>query len=267
MALTVSDILARNLLPGMRLVSGGLGMAAGLADVFIKEAYQGSFSGIGIGSEGVRRLMPMLWSLRTAVRNPVNNSRVVSSASASAMLKAMVDGLFGRLPKRKHAVPPKLVIYVGHDLVMGQTAGLAGLRWQIPGIAAQNPTLPGCGLTFELWRRPDGSQYVTSHVLANAPETLHSRELRDAEGRLKTERMMTLDVMDEQGRPLVMDAAEFEAAMLSRIRMECVAPEPAGLKFFYPSDGGGDPSAKSGGASGKDKAPEKAPPSGGGRDM
>ncbi len=224
-------------------LSGGLGMAAGLADVFLMEAYQGSFSAagrVGPGGQGVKKLMAQLWSLRTAARNPVNSSRVVSSASASAMLKAMVDALFGRLPDERFR-DARFVVYVGHDLIMGQTAGLAGLHWQIPGIAAKNPTLPGCGLTFELWRRPNGSQYVTSCVVANAPEMLHSSELRGEDGKLKADKVMVLDVKDDQGKPLAMDAKAFEASMLSRIRSECVAPEPPRLRFVYPSpeaDGG-----------------------------
>ncbi|MBQ1420922.1 MAG: hypothetical protein IIZ02_05805, partial [Desulfovibrio sp.] len=132
-------------------LSGGLGLAAGLADIFLMEAYQGSFSAAGRTPE--RQLLSHLWGLRTAARNPVHRSHVISSASASAMLKAMVDALFGRLPDERFR-NAKFVVYVGHDLIMGQTAGLAGLHWQIPGIKAQNPTLPGCGLTFELWRRP-----------------------------------------------------------------------------------------------------------------
>ena len=244
-------------------LSGGLGMAAGLADIFLMEAYQGSFSAAGRAGAGgkasVKELMAQLWSLRTAARNPVNSSRVVSSASASAMLKAMVDALFGRLQDGR-ASQARFVVYVGHDLSMGQTAGLAGLHWQIPGIAAQNPTLPGCGLTFELWRRPDGSQYVTSHVLANAPETLHSRELRGADGKLKPDKVMTLDVKDDHGRPLAMDAREFEASMLSRIRAECVAPDPPGLRFYYPApDADGGSSAEHGEDPRQDGLPDADP--------
>ncbi|MCR5256887.1 MAG: hypothetical protein K6E40_01850 [Desulfovibrio sp.] len=214
-------------------LSGGLGMAAGLADIFLMEAYQGSFSAVG-AKTGDKNLLAKLWSLRTAARNPVNRSQVVSSASASGMLKAMVDALFGRLPD-KRARDARFVIFVGHDLCMGQTAGLAGLHWSIPGIAAQNPTLPGCGLTFELWRRPDGSQYVVSHLLANEPETLHTLELHGDDGTLKPVRVMALDVRGEDGLPFNMDDKTFETTMLSRIRGECVPPEPEDLRYCYPA--------------------------------
>ena len=215
-------------------LSGGLGLAAGLADIFLMEAYQGSFSAAGRTPE--RKLLSHLWGLRTAARNPVDRSHVVSSASASAMLKAMVDALFGRLPDERFR-NAKFVVYVGHDLIMGQTAGLAGLHWQIPGIKAQNPTLPGCGLTFELWRRPDGSQYVASRVLANDLATLHTRELHETDGRLKPVKIMALDVMDDEGRLFAMDAGDFETSMLARVRRECVAPEPHELLLRYPESG------------------------------
>ncbi|MBO4684900.1 MAG: hypothetical protein J5600_06200, partial [Desulfovibrio sp.] len=124
-----------------------------------------------------------------------------------------------------------------HDLILGQTAGRAGLHWQSPGIKAQNPTLPGCGLTFELWRRPDGSQYVASRVLANDLATLHTRELHESDGRLKPVKIMALDVMDDEGRLFAMDASDFETSMLARVRRECVAPEPHELLLRYPESG------------------------------
>ncbi len=76
---------------------------------------------------------------------------------------------------------------------------------------------------------------------------LHSSELRGEDGKLKADKIMVLDVKDDQGKPLAMDAKAFEADMLSRIRSECVAPEPPRLRFVYPSsEADSDSSAEKG---------------------
>ena len=48
---------------------------------------------------------------------------------------------------------------------------------------------------------------------------------------------MALDVMDDEGRLFAMDASAFETSMLTRVRRECVAPEPHELLLRYPESG------------------------------
>ena len=46
---------------------------------------------------------------------------------------------------------------------------------------------------------------------------------------------MALDVRGEDGLPFNMDDKTFETTMLSRIRGECVPPEPEDLRYCYPA--------------------------------
>ncbi len=158
-------------------VDGALGIAAGMAEIFLLEYAQWPDRPAGWGrvdAAVLERLMP----LHVRVFNAVNRDPFVARAGGGALLTAMAAALDGTHPNpRVNAA--RLTVFVGHDTNIAQVGGLLGLQWKTPGYApCQTP--PAGALVLSLWRKGSG-EYVRAHFLAQPPAVLQA-ENPDAEG-------------------------------------------------------------------------------------
>lgn len=129
-------------------ISGALGMASDMAEIFLLEYAQWPDRAAAWGQADAQVMAEVL-PVHTRVFNMVNRAPVVAWARGSALLWAINAALQGQ-----HVDPcynaAALVVFVGHDTNIANVGALLGVHWQPPGYPADSTT-PAAALCFELW--------------------------------------------------------------------------------------------------------------------
>lgn len=198
------------------LVQGGLGIAASLTRIFLKEFSQWPSDPAAWGQADTATMRQIL-SLQTAVFNVVQRTRSVASAQGSTLLNVLVDALEGHLTDSRGNRSP-VIILVGDDINIANVAGLLDIHWQASGYPAD--CIPPAGvLAFELWQ--EGSrQVIRIKFFAHALETLHSSTPFEDEESLASFAVR----LGRHGSSVVPLAAFYDRARAA-IRQNCIFPD------------------------------------------
>ncbi|WP_022655595.1 histidine-type phosphatase [uncultured Desulfovibrio sp.] len=151
-------------------LTGGLGIASSLAEIFLLEYGQWPGSPAGWGQVDGATLNQML-SVHSRVFNVVNRAPLVAWARGSSLLTEMSAALTGtHYDQRLNAA--SLVVFVGHDTNVAHLGALLGVNWRAKGYPPNY--IPPAGVLFlELWGRGDRRE-VRARFYAQPPEVLHA---------------------------------------------------------------------------------------------
>lgn len=194
-------------------IQGGLGIASGLTDVFLREFSQWPSEPAAWGQADTATMRQIL-SLHSAVFNAVQRTPSVAGAQGSTLLSALVAALEGHMTDSRANRSP-IVVFVGADMNIANVAALLDIHWQASGYPV-DLIPPAAALTFELWQQ-DGGQVVRIKFFAHALETLHSSTPFEDEESLAA---FTVRV-GRNGTPNL-PAADFYARARAAIRKDCI---------------------------------------------
>ena len=160
-------------------LTGGLGIASGMAEIFLLEFVQWPGQDVGWGKVD-RRLLQTVLPLHGRVFNALNRAAPVALARGAALLAEMGSALLAEhYDARCNAAA--LTVFVGHDTNLATVGGLLGFDWQLPGWPSDSIP-PGSALLLELWQMPEGRE-VRLRFASLPLEVLH-RPLSEATARL-----------------------------------------------------------------------------------
>jgi 4-phytase/acid phosphatase len=92
---------------------------------------------------------------------------VATLRHAAGQSDALVNGGFGEDSSR-------FVFIAAHDTNIANVAGILHAHWFVPG-DQEDPSLPGGGLVFELWRHTaDSSQWVRVRYISETLDQMHA---------------------------------------------------------------------------------------------
>lgn len=151
-------------------LTGGLGIASSLAEIFLLEYGQWPGSPAGWGQVDGATLKQVL-PVHSRIFDVVNRAPLVAWARGSSLLTEMAAALTGtHYDQRLNAA--SLVVFVGHDTNIANLGALLGVNWQARGYPPND--IPPAGVLFlELWGQGDRRE-VRVRFYAQPPEALHA---------------------------------------------------------------------------------------------
>lgn len=170
---TLADVRAT------RTHAGPIGLASTPAELFLME-YGAAFdrqdvawgrlpaaTGLSLPKaiEDVNRLHALYFAAS-------NMPPAIAAPAGSKSLSNILGAIEGWITKPDSGEPP-VVVYVGHDNLMLNVAGLLGLSWRLDGYA-RDQVPPGGAMVFELWRTQGGRPMVRALYVAQTPRQLRS---------------------------------------------------------------------------------------------
>ncbi len=158
---------------GEARLEGPLANASGLTENLLLEYAEGKpLSQVGWG--GAAAKLSTVLSLHNLYTDVMRRTPVLAARHSALLAQQVVDLLQDRESSFPGAVPvpagAKLIIFLGHDTNLSNLSGLLDTAWSLPG--QPDNTAPGTAMAFELWRRADGSKFVTVRVFYQTLEEL-----------------------------------------------------------------------------------------------
>lgn len=151
-------------------ISGALGVASSLAEIFLLE--YGEWPEVSAGWGKVNSsILGQIMPVHSRVFDVVNRAPVVAWSNGSSLLNEITKALLGRHADTQ-INEARLMIYVGHDTNIANIGGLLGLNWQGKGYPL-NGIPPAGALFFELWEK-QGRKTILVRFFSQPPQALHA---------------------------------------------------------------------------------------------
>ena len=156
-------------------LEGPLANASGLTENLLLEYAEGKpLSEVGWGRAAGK--LDSVLTLHNLYADVARRTPVFAARRGAVLAQQVVDLLNGRASSIAGAAPvpanAKLVVFLGHDTNLSAISGILDADWRLPG--QPDHTAPGTALAFELWRRADGTKFVTVRVFYQKLEELRA---------------------------------------------------------------------------------------------
>ena len=160
-------------------ITGALGAASGIVEIFLLEYCQWPEKNAGWGAADAMILRDLL-PVHSRIFDAVNRAHSVARTRAGELTMLLASSLLSeelclaKVPDavKEPAAAAKAAIFVGHDTNIAGVGALIGADWQLPGFA-KNEVPPGGALVLSLWQRGK-ERYVTAEFTGLSLEALHS---------------------------------------------------------------------------------------------
>lgn len=160
---------------GEARLEGPLSNASGLTENLLLEYAEGKpLSEVGWGRAAGK--FDTVLTLHNLYADVMRRNPVFASRRGSPLAQQVVDLLHGRKSSFKGAAPvpddTKLIVFLGHDTNLSNMSGFVDTAWSLP--SQPDHTAPNTAIAFELWRKADGSSFVTVRVFYQTLEELRA---------------------------------------------------------------------------------------------
>lgn len=168
----VDSVVIKN---GESRLEGPLANASGLTENLLLEYAEGKpMSEVGWGRAAGK--LDSVLTLHNLYADVARRDPVFASRRGSLLAQQIVDLLNNRKSTFQGAAPvpqdAKLIVFLGHDTNLSNMSGFIDTAWSLPG--QPDNTAPGTAIAFELWRKADGTKFVTARVIYQTLEELRA---------------------------------------------------------------------------------------------